>query len=63
VIASIVSKFFGDRWTYIQLGAIYWVLWALVDQYNARIEATSAAAEIIPVSTEMGHVPDSRIAS
>ncbi len=63
VIASIVSNFFGDRWTYLQLGAIYWVLWALVDQYNARIEATSAAAEIVPVSTEMGHVPDSRIAS
>jgi len=63
VIASIVANFFGDRWTYFQLGGIYWVLWALVDQYNARIEATSVAAETVPSSPDMGHIPNSRIAS
>lgn len=36
VFGSMVVNFFGDRWTYLQLGGIYWILWALVDQYNAR---------------------------
>ncbi len=63
VIASIVSNFFGDRWTYLQLGGVYWVLWALVDQYNARISATTPVAEVVSASPEMGHIPDSRIAS
>ncbi len=38
VVGSIVTNFFGDRWTYLQLGGIYWVIWALVDQENALLE-------------------------
>lgn len=63
VVASIISNFFGDRWTYLQLGAIYWVLWALVDQYNARIDAISTTSETVSVPPEIGHLPESRIAS
>lgn len=29
---------FGDRWTYFQLGGVFWVLWALVDQENSRLK-------------------------
>lgn len=62
VIASIASNFFGDRWTYLQLGAIYWVLWALVDQYNARLEAASLAPHPVSTNPETGQIPNSRIA-
>jgi O-antigen ligase len=37
VLGSMVVNVFGDRWTYLQLGGIYWVLWALADQENSRI--------------------------
>ena len=37
VVGSIVVNFFGDRWTYIQLGGLYWIFWALVDQENSRL--------------------------
>ena len=37
VVGSMVVNFFGDRWTYLQIGGIYWVIWALVDQENSRI--------------------------
>jgi O-antigen ligase len=37
VVGSMVVNFFGDRWTYIQLGGLYWIFWALVDQENSRI--------------------------
>ncbi|ABB32238.1 O-antigen polymerase [Geobacter metallireducens RCH3] len=63
VIASIVSNFFGDRWTYLQLGGIYWVLWALVDQHNARIAASVTDVVAVPAAPEMDHFPNSRIAS
>lgn len=36
VVGSMVVNFFGDRWTYLQIGGVYWVLWALVDQSLAR---------------------------
>lgn len=62
VIASIISNFFGDRWTYLQLGGIYWVLWALVDQYNARIAAASSASHPVSVEPEEEHISTSRIA-
>ena len=38
VVGSMVVNFFGDRWSYIQLGGLYWIFWALVDQENSRIE-------------------------
>ncbi|WP_343213541.1 O-antigen ligase family protein [Geobacter grbiciae] len=62
VIASIVANFFGDRWTYLQLGGIYWVLWALVDQYNARIAAASSVSHPVSTESEEGHTSTSRIA-
>jgi O-antigen ligase len=37
VVGSMVVNFFGDRWTYLQLGGLYWIFWALVDQENSRI--------------------------
>jgi putative inorganic carbon (hco3(-)) transporter len=63
VVASIVSNFFGDRWTYFQLGGIYWVLWALVDQYNARIEAETVAANTSVVALPAEYAANDRIAS
>jgi putative inorganic carbon (hco3(-)) transporter len=63
VVASIVSNFFGDRWTYIQLGTIYWVLWALVDQYNSRIEAEAVAADTPVVALPAEYAANDRIAS
>jgi putative inorganic carbon (HCO3(-)) transporter len=62
VIGSIVANFFGDRWTYFQLGGIYWVLWALVDQYNARIAASVIATDSVSADPDTGHVPNHRIA-
>ncbi len=41
VVGSMVVNVFGDRWTYLQLGGIYWVLWALVDQENSRLKIKS----------------------
>lgn len=38
VVGSIVVNFFGDRWTYLQIGGLYWIFWALVDQENSRIK-------------------------
>mgnify|MGYP001329883966 CR=1 FL=1 len=63
VVGSMVANFFGDRWTYFQLGGIYWVLWALVDQYNARIAAAVEAADSLPASPELGPIPSRRIVS
>ena len=37
VVGSMVVNFFGDRWTYIQLGGLYWIFWAMVDQENSRL--------------------------
>ena len=37
VVGSIVVNFFGDRWTYLQIGGLYWIFWALVDQENSRL--------------------------
>lgn len=38
VVGSIVVNFFGDRWSYLQIGGLYWIFWALVDQENSRIK-------------------------
>jgi O-antigen ligase len=38
VVGSIVVNIFGDRWTYLQSGGLYWIFWALVDQENSRIK-------------------------
>ena len=37
-IGSIVANFFGDRWTYLQMGGLYWIFWGLVDQERRKIE-------------------------
>ena len=42
-----VVNFFGDRWTYLQLGGLYWIFWALVDQENSRI--AEPVREVLPV--------------
>ena len=44
VVGSMVVNFFGDRWSYLQLGGLYWIFWALVDQENAKIAARSGGA-------------------
>jgi O-antigen ligase len=38
VVGSIVVNLFGDRWTYLQLGGLYWIFWALVDQENSKLK-------------------------
>jgi O-antigen ligase len=43
VVGSMVVNLFGDRWSYLQLGGLYWVFWALVDQENSRIKIKSNA--------------------
>jgi O-antigen ligase len=37
VVGSIVANIFGDRWIYLQIGGLYWIIWGLVDQENSRI--------------------------
>jgi O-antigen ligase len=34
VISTMVGNFFGNRWTYIQLGSYYWIFLALVERGN-----------------------------
>ncbi|MFH0764088.1 MAG: O-antigen ligase family protein [Candidatus Omnitrophota bacterium] len=38
VIAVIVGNFFGDRWTYIPLGAYFWVFLGMVERGNLLAE-------------------------
>ncbi len=38
VIATIVTNFFGDRWTYLQVGAFFWVLLGLVVRGNLIVQ-------------------------
>ena len=38
VVGSMVVNLFGDRWTYLQLGGLYWIFWSLVDQENSRLK-------------------------
>jgi len=38
VVGSMVVNIFGDRWTYLQLGGLYWIFWALVDQENSKLK-------------------------
>jgi O-antigen ligase len=33
VIACACTNFFGDRWSYYEIGSYFWVLWGLVDRY------------------------------
>lgn len=44
VIGSIVVNFFGDRWSYLQIGGLYWIFWALVDQEYSMLKAKEAGA-------------------
>jgi len=43
VVGSMVVNFFGDRWTYLQIGGLYWIFWALVDQENSILKAKATA--------------------
>jgi O-antigen ligase len=45
VVGSIVVNFFGDRWSYLQIGGLYWIVWALVDQENSKIKAKGERQE------------------
>jgi O-antigen ligase len=47
VLACASTNFFGDRWSYFEVGAYFWVFWGLVD----RMFLTS----IIPVSDSSGN--------
>ena len=38
VIATMAANFFGDRWTYLQLGAYYWVFLGLVARGNLIVQ-------------------------
>lgn len=37
VVGSIFVNFFGDRWTYLQIGGLYWMFWGVVDQENSKL--------------------------
>jgi O-antigen ligase len=43
VVGSIVVNFFGDRWSYLQIGGLYWIFWALVDQENSKLKTIKTA--------------------
>jgi putative inorganic carbon (HCO3(-)) transporter len=43
VIGSMVANVFGDRWSYLQIGGIYWVSWGLIDQENSRLKMLRAS--------------------
>lgn len=43
VLAAMATNLFGDRWSYFEIGAYFWLIWAVVDRsYTA---AVAAAAE------------------
>ena len=51
VVACIVSNFFGVRWTYVELGAFYWIFWALVVRGNLLVQTSKdKSQEIAPLS-------------
>jgi len=58
VVGSIVVNFFGDRWTYLQLGGLYWIFWALVDQENSLLEMAKEKT-IIKAGAEVAEAPTS----
>jgi O-antigen ligase len=48
-LAMMVTNIFGDRWSYFEIGAYYWVLWGIVDRAYTEVlrgkrEAAQAAA-------------------
>jgi len=46
VLAAMVTNIFGDRWSYFEIGAYYWIFWALVDRsYAAAVAAQRVTAE------------------
>lgn len=51
VIAAMVSNIFGDRWTFLSLQALYWVLWALVEKslvLERSLKAQAASTGALP---------------
>lgn len=46
VIATMTTNIFGDRWTYLQLGAYYWVFLALVVRGNIIVQEQSQTKAI-----------------
>ncbi|MFH0926945.1 MAG: O-antigen ligase family protein [bacterium] len=38
VVATIISNGFGDRWTFLQIGAFFWVFLALVERGNLLVK-------------------------
>ncbi len=50
VLAVMVTNMFGDRWSYFEIGAYFWLLWAAVDRSYAavRVAAYKAATEPPP---------------
>jgi O-antigen ligase len=57
-IGSMVVNLFGDRWTYLQVGGIYWVMWGLVDQEYTKWKKAYKEAE----EGAMGPVPSPLLA-
>jgi putative inorganic carbon (hco3(-)) transporter len=46
VLAAMVTNVFGDRWSYFEIGAYFWLLWAAVDRsYVAMLAAERESAE------------------
>jgi O-antigen ligase len=42
VAAESITNIFGDRWSYLNIGAYFWIFWGLVDR-AAKLSASSAA--------------------
>jgi putative inorganic carbon (hco3(-)) transporter len=43
VLAAMVTNIFGDRWSYFEIAAYFWIMWAVVDRsYTAVVEGARA---------------------
>lgn len=53
VISVAVTNFFGDRWTYMELGAYFWVSWALVGKAIQIVESKKESLKVAKVDTNI----------
>lgn len=43
VVAEMITNIFGDRWSYLNLGAYFWIYWGIVDRARRLSEADVAS--------------------
>ncbi len=54
VISLMVANFFGDRWTYLQVGTFFWVFLGLVERANRLVEEEAVSQLSLGISKRDG---------